>query len=68
MSNIGASMKYIAKKEYAALSDQDNFLALGSASTHLILKDGLEVEVPKALLPLPKKIKDCLKEVKKDGK
>ena len=68
MSNIGVSMKYVAKKEYAALSDQDNFLALGSASTHLILKEGLEVEVPKSLLPLPKKIKDCLKEVKKEVK
>ncbi len=47
-------MKYIAKKEYNELPDEDNFLALGSASTHLRLKDGLEVEVQKALLPLPK--------------
>ncbi len=61
-------MKYVAKKEYAALSDQDNFLALGSASTHLKLKSGLEVEVPKSLLPLPKKLKDCLKESKKEAK
>ena len=61
-------MKYIAKKEYNELPDEENFLALGSASTHLRLKDGLEVEVQKALLPLPKKLKDCLKEVKKEGK
>ncbi|BAQ90705.1 hypothetical protein [uncultured Mediterranean phage uvMED] len=61
-------MSYIAKKEYFALPDEENFLALGSASTHLRLKDGLEVELHKALLPLPKKLKDCLKEVKKEVK
>ena len=61
-------MSYIAKKEYHALPDEDNLLARGSASTHLRLKDGLEVEVPKALMPLPKKLKDCLKEIKKEVK
>ena len=61
-------MKIQAKKEYNALPDEDNFLALGSASTHLKLKDGMVVQLHKALLPLPKKLKDCLKEVKKEVK
>tara|TARA_R110000737_G_scaffold333011_1_gene350330 strand:+ start:4192 stop:4377 length:186 start_codon:yes stop_codon:yes gene_type:complete len=61
-------MSYVAKKEYFALPDEDSFLALGSASTHLRLKSGLEVEVPKSLIPLPKKLKDCLKESKKEAK
>lgn len=57
-------MKYKAKPEYAALSNDNNFLSLGSASTHLRLMDGLAVEIPKSLVPLNKKIKDCLTEVK----
>ena len=56
-------MKYKAKPEYSKLSNADNFLALGSASTHLWLEAGLEVEIPKSLLPLAKKIKECLTEV-----
>ena len=57
-------MKYKAKPAYAALSNDENFLALGSATTHLRLMDGLVVEMPKSLLPVNKKIKDCLTEVK----
>tara|TARA_B100000959_G_C14763069_1_gene534186 strand:- start:85 stop:282 length:198 start_codon:yes stop_codon:yes gene_type:complete len=54
--------KYKAKPEYNELGDDKNFLALGSASTHLRLKAGLEVEIPAVLSPLPKKLKECLKE------
>ena len=57
-------MKYKAKPAYAALSNDDNFLSLGSASTHLWLEAGMEVEISKSLLPLNKKIKDCLTEIK----
>ena len=56
-------MTYKAKPEYSSLPDSDNFLALGSASTHLRLLDGWEVDVPAALLPLDKKIAECLTEV-----
>ena len=55
-------MKCKAKPEYNKLGDDKNFLALGSASTHLRLKAGLEVDIPKILLPLSKKLKECLKE------
>lgn len=55
-------MKCKAKPEYNELGDDKNFLALGSASTHLRLKAGFEVEIPAALSPLPKKLKECLKE------
>lgn len=54
-----------AKKEYANLKNSENFISLGSTSTHLKLMAGLEVEIHKALLPLNKKIKDCLMENKK---
>lgn len=54
-----------AKKEYANLKNSENFISLGSTSTHLRLIAGLEVEIHKALLPLNKKIKDCLMENKK---
>jgi len=65
MHHYGVSlMKYKAKPEYAKLSNSDNFLALGSASTHLRLEAGMAVEINKALLPLNKKIKDCLTEIK----
>ena len=65
MRNYGVSiMKCKAKPEYSKLSNSDNFLALGSASTHLWLEAGMEVEISKSLLPLNKKIKDCLTEIK----
>ena len=51
-------MKCKAKPEYNELGDDKNFLALGSASTHLRLKAGLEVEIPASLSPLPKKLKE----------
>lgn len=53
-----------AKAEYNKLSDDKSFLGLGSASTHLKLKAGIETEVPKSLLPLPKHIKECITEIK----
>lgn len=53
-----------AKSEYNKLSDDKNFLGLGSASTHLRLKAGIETKVPKSLLPVPKHIKDCIVEIK----
>ena len=56
-------MKAKAKPEYSKLSDSDNFLALGSASTHLRLLDGQEVDIPAGLTSLSKKIKECLIEV-----
>ena len=56
-------MKVKAKPEYSALPNTANFLALGSASTHLWLLDGREVDIPAGLLPLAKKIKECLTEV-----
>lgn len=37
-------MKYKAKSSYATLSDAENFISLNSASTHLLLLQGLEVE------------------------
>ena len=58
-------MKYKAKKSYASLSNSDNFLALGSASTHLILKAG---EVAEFNGEVPDKIKECLNEVKENKK
>ena len=60
-------MKYKAKKEYAELPDDKNFLALGSASTHLRLVAGLTVEINTKQLPIPKVISDCLIEIKSKG-
>lgn len=57
-------MKAKAKPSYMELTDDKNFIALGSASTHLRLVAGIEVEIPKSLLPLKKTIKDCLTEIK----
>ena len=56
-------MKYKAKKEYAELPNDKNFLALGSASTHLKLIAGLTVELNKNI-KISKEIKECLIEVK----
>ncbi len=54
-------MKYKAKAKYKDLDDSCNFNSLLSASTHLKLLGGLVVEWNK---DIPKKLKDCLTEVK----
>ena len=60
-------MKYKAKPSYLALDDTKNFNSLMSASTHLLLKDGLEIEWNKNI---PKNLKEHLTEIKntKGGK
>ena len=60
-------MKYKAKTSYLALDDTKNFNSLMSASTHLLLKDGLEIEWNK---DIPKDLKKHLTEIKntKGGK
>ena len=55
-------MKYKAKDSYAKLKDSENFISLGSTSKHLILLEGEQVECKGSI---PKKIKDCLTEIKK---
>ena len=57
-------MLYKAKSSYSELADEDNFLAVGSASTHLKLMAGKSVEVSKLLLPLSKELSECLTEIK----
>tara|TARA_Y100000593_G_C4264932_1_gene314246 strand:+ start:85 stop:276 length:192 start_codon:yes stop_codon:yes gene_type:complete len=57
-------MKCKAKKSYTELPNTDNFLAKGSASTHLLLVAGRAVEITKDLLPLSKKLGECLEEIK----
>ena len=57
-------MKVKAKASYAELPNEDNFLALGSASTHLKLIAGESVEVSKLILPLSKELGECLTEIK----
>ena len=57
-------MKVKAKSSYGELSNEDNFLALGGASTHLKLIAGESVEISKALLPLAKGLAECLTEIK----
>lgn len=61
-------MKYKANSKYAALDDKDSFLAKGSASTHLKLLAGDVVELSDRLLPLSKKIKECLDRIDKGEK
>ena len=60
-------MKYKAKPSYLALDDTKNFNSLLSASSHLLLKAGLEIEWNK---DIPKKLKEHLTEIKntKGGK
>ena len=60
-------MKVKANNKYSELKDTENFIALGSTSTHLKLIEGEEVEIHKSHLPLNKKIKDCLVESKLKG-
>tara|TARA_R100001594_G_C3964346_1_gene246161 strand:+ start:81 stop:275 length:195 start_codon:yes stop_codon:yes gene_type:complete len=55
--------KYKAKASYKDLDDTQNFNSLLSASTHLKLKAGLEVEWNK---PIPKDLKEHLTEIKKN--
>ena len=57
-----------ATSEYKKLKDSENFMRLKSASTHLKLLDGMEVQVPKALIPLPKKLSETLTEKKSSKK
>tara|TARA_R100000951_G_C2586328_1_gene163555 strand:+ start:435 stop:620 length:186 start_codon:yes stop_codon:yes gene_type:complete len=60
-------MKYKAKPSYLALDDTKNFNSLLSASSHLLLKAGLEIEWNK---DIPKNLKEHLTEIKntKGGK
>lgn len=67
MPNNGVNMKVKANKEYSELKDTENFISLGSTSTHLRLMAGEEVKIHKSHLPLNKKIKDCLVESKLKG-
>ena len=60
-------MKYKAKKEYAELPNDKNFLAIGGATTHLKLIAGLSVEINTKRLPMSKVISDCLTEIKSKG-
>ena len=57
-------MKYKAKASYKGLDDTKNFNAFGSASKHLWLRAGLEVEIKN----VPKKLKEHLTEVKNTNK
>ena len=60
-------MKYKAKASYSKLDDTQNFNSLLSASSHLLLKAGLEIEWNK---DIPKDLKEHLTEIKntKGGK
>ena len=60
-------MKYKAKKEYAELPNDKNFLAIGGATTHLKLMAGLTVEINAKRLPFSKTFCDCLMEIKSKG-
>ena len=60
-------MIYKAKKEYAELPNDKNFLAIGGATTHLKLIAGLTVEINKERLPFSKVIGDCLTVIKSKG-
>ena len=52
--------KYKAKASYKELNNTKNFHAFGSASKHLWLMEGLEVEIK----IVPKKLKEHLTEIK----
>ena len=54
-------MKYKAKASYLELDDTKNFNSLLSASTHLLLKAGLEIEWNN---DIPKDLKEHLTEIK----
>ena len=57
-------MKYKAKASYAGLDDTKNFNAFSSASKHLWLMAGLEVEIK----IVPKELKEHLSEIKNTNK
>ena len=57
--------KYKAKVTYLGLDDSKNFNSLASASTHLLLKAGLEIEWNK---DIPTNLKKHLKEIKATNK
>ena len=56
--------KYKAKASYKELNDTKNFHAFGSASKHLWLMEGLEVEIKS----VPKDLKEHLIETKNTSK
>ena len=56
--------KYKAKASYKELDDTKNFNAFGSASKHLWLMEGLEVEIKS----VPKDLKEHLIETKNTSK
>ena len=58
-------MKYKAKASYLELDDTKNFNSLLSASTHLKLKAGLEIEWNK---DIPQNLKEHLTEIKNTNK
>ena len=58
-------MKYKAKDTYKQLSDEENFISLGSASTHLKLIADVEVEFNNKI---SSKLIKHLTEVKKGDK
>ena len=57
--------KYKAKVTYLGLDDSENFNSLASASTHLLLKAGLEVEWNK---DIPTNLNKHLTEIKATNK
>ena len=57
--------KYKAKVTYLGLDDSDNFNSLASASTHLLLEAGLEIEWNK---DIPQELKKHLTEIKNTKK
>ena len=60
--------KYKAKVTYLGLDDSENFNSLASASTHLLLKAGLEVEWNKYIPTNLKKHLTEIKNTKEGGK
>ena len=58
-------MKYKAKSTYKDLKKEESFAGLNSASTHMILLSGGEIEWKGSI---PKKIKETLIEVKSKTK
>ena len=56
--------KYKAKASYKNLSNDENYNAFNSASKHIWLMDGLEVEIK----TVPDKLKEHLTEIKNTKK
>ena len=57
--------KYKAKVTYLGLDNSENYNSLASASTHLLLKAGLDIEWNK---DIPKDLKKHLTEIKATNK